>query len=119
MRFKFLEAKKKKKKNRGLGGEEEEVGGEVTMAADFSSVHLLHLFVLIISTFSGFFPRLVESHPAIVDLQWHPATATWYGSPDGDGSDGTFFALHILDYVWLYFYFYFELRVVRRYNVES
>nr|CAD1844409.1 unnamed protein product [Ananas comosus var. bracteatus] len=58
------------------------------MAADFSSVHLLHLFVLIISTFSGFFPRLVESHPAIVDLQWHPATATWYGSPDGDGSDG-------------------------------
>nr|CAD1844384.1 unnamed protein product [Ananas comosus var. bracteatus] len=58
------------------------------MAADFSSVHLLHLFVLIVSTFSGFFPRLVESHPAIVDLQWHPATATWYGSPDGDGSDG-------------------------------
>jgi len=22
------------------------------------------------------------------DLQWHPATATWYGSPGGDGSDG-------------------------------
>jgi hypothetical protein len=23
------------------------------------------------------------------ELEWHPATATWYGSPDGDGSDGT------------------------------
>ncbi|KAG4115997.1 hypothetical protein ERO13_D12G142350v2 [Gossypium hirsutum] len=23
-----------------------------------------------------------------VDLHWYPATATWYGSPDGDGSDG-------------------------------
>lgn len=22
------------------------------------------------------------------ELEWHPATATWYGSPDGDGSDG-------------------------------
>lgn len=22
------------------------------------------------------------------DFQWRPATATWYGSPDGDGSDG-------------------------------
>ncbi|KAK6252948.1 hypothetical protein QUC31_014668 [Theobroma cacao] len=24
----------------------------------------------------------------VSDLHWHPATATWYGSPDGDGSDG-------------------------------
>lgn len=24
----------------------------------------------------------------ISDPQWHPATATWYGSADGDGSDG-------------------------------
>ncbi|OMP07193.1 putative Beta-expansin 3 precursor [Corchorus olitorius] len=23
----------------------------------------------------------------VSDLHWHPATATWYGSPDGDGSD--------------------------------
>lgn len=28
-----------------------------------------------------------ESHQAF-DLQWYPATATWYGRPDGDGSDG-------------------------------
>jgi expansin len=24
----------------------------------------------------------------VVDPEWHPATATWYGSADGDGSDG-------------------------------
>ncbi|KAL6975821.1 Expansin-B3 [Sarracenia purpurea var. burkii] len=24
----------------------------------------------------------------IADPHWYPATATWYGSPDGDGSDG-------------------------------
>ncbi|PSS16327.1 Expansin-B16 like [Actinidia chinensis var. chinensis] len=24
----------------------------------------------------------------VADLHWYPATATWYGSPDGDGSDG-------------------------------
>lgn len=25
----------------------------------------------------------------VADLHWLPATATWYGSPEGDGSDGT------------------------------
>jgi hypothetical protein len=24
----------------------------------------------------------------VVDPQWHQATATWYGSAEGDGSDG-------------------------------
>lgn len=24
----------------------------------------------------------------VADMRWKPATATWYGSPDGDGSDG-------------------------------
>ncbi|KAG6661464.1 expansin-B3 [Carya illinoinensis] len=24
----------------------------------------------------------------LLDLHWYPATATWYGSPEGDGSDG-------------------------------
>jgi len=24
----------------------------------------------------------------VVDPEWHPATATWYGSAEGDGSDG-------------------------------
>ncbi|KAE8664072.1 Expansin-B3 [Hibiscus syriacus] len=26
--------------------------------------------------------------PHKMDIHWHPATATWYGSPEGDGSDG-------------------------------
>ncbi|KAL0406305.1 UNVERIFIED_CONTAM: Expansin-B16, partial [Sesamum latifolium] len=25
---------------------------------------------------------------AVADPHWYPATATWYGSPEGDGSDG-------------------------------
>lgn len=24
----------------------------------------------------------------VSDLHWHRAVATWYGSPEGDGSDG-------------------------------
>lgn len=27
------------------------------------------------------------------DPYWHPALASWYGSPEGDGSDGIFFLL--------------------------
>ncbi|KAJ6878171.1 hypothetical protein NC651_030802 [Populus alba x Populus x berolinensis] len=29
-----------------------------------------------------------HTHHNVADLHWKPATATWYGSPDGDGSDG-------------------------------
>ncbi|CAN6461827.1 unnamed protein product [Victoria cruziana] len=43
----------------------------------FSGLLLLFSFV------SG--DSLVSRHE---DYRWHPATATWYGSPDGDGSDG-------------------------------
>lgn len=25
----------------------------------------------------------------VTDPHWHPATATWYGAPEGDGSNGT------------------------------
>jgi hypothetical protein len=41
----------------------------------------------------------------VVDPEWHPATATWYGSADGDGSDGKTscvltaqFNFHVLGY---------------------
>lgn len=27
----------------------------------------------------------------VADTQWHPATVTWYGAPDGSGSDGNSF----------------------------
>jgi hypothetical protein len=31
-----------------------------------------------------------QEHTELVgkEVQWHPATTTWYGSLDGDGSDG-------------------------------
>lgn len=30
--------------------------------------------------------KVVPHH--LADIHWHPATATWYGNPEGDGSDG-------------------------------
>ncbi|KAG6500038.1 hypothetical protein ZIOFF_039852 [Zingiber officinale] len=57
------------------------------MASSFAfsrSSHSTRL-LLFFSCFLSF--RSGESHPPF-DLQWYPATATWYGSPDGDGSDG-------------------------------
>ncbi|URE06240.1 hypothetical protein MUK42_21146 [Musa troglodytarum] len=50
----------------------------------FSSCGLLLLFFF---SFSVFWFYYGDSHP-VFDPHWHPATATWYGSPDGDGSDG-------------------------------
>lgn len=38
--------------------------------------------------YTFFFCILLGSAAAVVDPHWHPATATWYGSPEGDGSDG-------------------------------
>ncbi|RZR95561.1 hypothetical protein BHM03_00024421 [Ensete ventricosum] len=51
----------------------------------FSSCGPLLLFFF---SFSVFWFDYGDSHP-VFDPHWHPATATWYGSPDGDGSDGT------------------------------
>lgn len=42
-------------------------------------------FLLLFLLFSLFSSSV--SHP-ISNPHWFPATATWYGSPDGDGSDG-------------------------------
>ena len=52
----------------------------------FSSCGLLILFFF---SFFVFWFDYGDSHP-VFDPHWHPATATWYGSPDGDGSDGKF-----------------------------
>ncbi|XXG85538.1 hypothetical protein AAC387_Pa11g0597 [Persea americana] len=36
-----------------------------------------------------FFSIFLSAHSVpLSNPHWHPATATWYGSPDGDGSDG-------------------------------
>ncbi|XP_074558292.1 expansin-B3-like [Curcuma longa] len=57
------------------------------MASSFAFSRFSHStrLLLFFSCFLSF--RSGESH-APFDLQWYPATATWYGSPDGDGSDG-------------------------------
>lgn len=44
-------------------------------------VQLLSLVVLV--------QFLVASAGPVSDPHWYPAAATWYGSPEGDGSDGT------------------------------
>lgn len=45
--------------------------------------------LLILGAVSVFFCVKVSWALEAEELEWHPATATWYGSPDGDGSDGT------------------------------
>lgn len=35
------------------------------------------------------FTAVAQLQHRVLDLHWLPATATWYGSPEGDGSDGT------------------------------
>jgi hypothetical protein len=46
--------------------------------------------VLLASSFVCLFGSGEASGAAhrVVDPEWHPATATWYGSAEGDGSDG-------------------------------
>lgn len=56
-----------------------------------SSAPMLIRSVLFVSLLSAAF--VFDSGEAgaahrVVDPEWHPATATWYGSADGDGSDG-------------------------------
>lgn len=45
------------------------------------------------------FSAAAPLHRGATASHWLPATATWYGSPDGDGSDGNllvYYYLHIL-----------------------
>ncbi|KAF8413903.1 hypothetical protein HHK36_001899 [Tetracentron sinense] len=70
------------------------------MQLHFCSGQLTGLFifsVVLTSLFLSAEPLNPLSNP-----HWHPATATWYGSPDGDGSDGkegTIAPLYICMYV--------------------
>jgi expansin len=56
-----------------------------------SSIHAA-LFAFLIACAALFFGS-AEAGAAhrVIDPEWHPATATWYGSADGDGSDGKTF----------------------------
>ncbi|XP_061945656.1 expansin-B3-like [Populus nigra] len=47
----------------------------------------LHVVVLL-KCFLVVFGQQYQTHHDVADLHWKPATATWYGSPDGDGSNG-------------------------------
>nr|QOL70777.1 expansin [Lilium tsingtauense] len=44
-----------------------------------------HLLILL---FSFFFTMQCSKAVSVDDRNWHPATATWYGSANGDGSTG-------------------------------
>jgi hypothetical protein len=46
------------------------------------------LFVSLLSAAFVFDSGEAGAAHRVVDPEWHPATATWYGSADGDGSDG-------------------------------
>jgi hypothetical protein len=53
------------------------------------TMQLLGLYVVVfLKCFLGVFGQQVHPQHNVADLHWKPATATWYGSPDGDGSDG-------------------------------
>ncbi|KAJ6349002.1 hypothetical protein OIU77_006564 [Salix suchowensis] len=44
--------------------------------------------VVFLKCFLVVFGQQIHSQHKVPDLHWKPATATWYGSPEGDGSDG-------------------------------
>ncbi|KAI0500008.1 hypothetical protein KFK09_018216 [Dendrobium nobile] len=46
------------------------------------------LFSSVIFYFFVFLCSAAGELRTVYDAHWQPATATWYGSPDGDGSDG-------------------------------
>ncbi|KAJ6763826.1 EXPANSIN-LIKE PROTEIN B1 [Salix purpurea] len=54
-------------------------------------MQFLRLYVVVflnLQCFLDVFGQQYHTHRNVADLQWKPATATWYGSPEGDGSDG-------------------------------
>jgi hypothetical protein len=60
----------------------------------------LHV-VMLLKCFLVVFGQQYHTHHDVADLHWKPATATWYGSPDGDGSNGKslLYPLWVLSFV--------------------
>jgi hypothetical protein len=58
------------------------------MAGGAVSTTAFALLASLISAASLFNVGEAGAAHKVVDPQWHQATATWYGSADGDGSDG-------------------------------
>lgn len=58
-----------------------------THSPNFSFTKLYSVVAVIVF----FWPFMATAGPLhrVVDTHWYPATATWYGSPEGDGSTGT------------------------------
>lgn len=53
------------------------------------TMQLSGLYVMVfLKCFLVVFGQQIHSQHKVADLHWKPATATWYGSPEGDGSDG-------------------------------
>ncbi|CAO2046757.1 unnamed protein product [Urochloa humidicola] len=64
------------------------VSSSSSSAASFFSVHAVLLAALVCAACLFGSSEASGAAHRVVDPEWHPATATWYGSAEGDGSDG-------------------------------
>ena len=58
-----------------------------------TSIEYFDLLLVLLLVAGGFFEPCFCARPkhfglSALGIQWSPAEATWYGSPDGAGSDG-------------------------------
>ena len=67
---------------------------------DVYTFSLVVLFSMLLNTCYCFNLKLFNASKSQNEEQWQPAPATWYGAPDGAGSDGE--CVYICIYVCIY-----------------